>query len=169
MLSGQEPVVVYTGAIRPQHIAGVWECGDQRFTDPDCTVFAVHEIPEPPAPLRPVLVITDIASSDEERTEVRQDFKRVSCPVGTTLQIAAELRLVSGQLFPFSSVFLMPVVSRDGRERVLSAPMVSGVATVSAPFAESGVWQVTEAEINSDLPPQLHMSFAGIEIFVVLS
>lgn len=88
--------------------------------------------------------------------------------MGTTLTITAELR--AGEVVvPLTSTFLMPVTSRDGRERVLQAAMVDGVATVVSPFAESGVWQVTEAEINSDLPPDMQMHFAGIRIFVVLA
>ncbi|MBX3588808.1 MAG: hypothetical protein KF796_19420 [Ramlibacter sp.] len=127
----------------------------------------------PPAPApepdhRPRLVVTEITSSNPGATTVQPDLAVVRCPVGTTLTINAQLRAANDSVIPITSTFLMPVRSRDGRERVLPAPMVAGLATVVAPFAESGVWRVTEQEINSDLPALMQMQFAGIQIFVFL-
>jgi hypothetical protein len=47
--------------------------------------------------------------------------------------------------------------------------MVQGVITFSVQFDDSRVWEVTEAVINGDLPPEARMRFQGVKVYVVES
>lgn len=91
----------------------------------------------------------------------------VTVPVGTTVTVTAELRGPDGAVLPVDAMFRMPFVARDGRERILLAQFVQGVASIGTTMAESGCWQITEATINRDLPPEQHMRFAGLSIYAV--
>ena len=63
--------------------------------------------------------------------------------------------------------FRVPIRSRDGRERVVIATVNQGVIAFSISFEDSRIWELTEAMINADLPPERHMRFKGIKVFAV--
>lgn len=113
----------------------------------------------------PEIVITDI-QSDVGSFVHAQDFTDATVPVGGTLRFTAELRQ-AGQVLPVDDTFRLPIRSRDGRERVVLASMAQGIIRFSVHFEDSRVWEVTEAMVNSDLPPERHMRFKGIKIFAV--
>lgn len=125
--------------------------------------FSAHALP--PEPLVPEIVITAMVG-DKEGVTHTEDFTDATVPVGTTLNFTAELR-AGGELQLLDDVFRMPIRSRDGRERVLLAPMTQGVISFSVHFDVSRVWEVTEALVNADLPRERHMRFAGIKVFAV--
>lgn len=116
-----------------------------------------------PAP-RPRIVITQIASSDPEALIAPGD---VTIAAGESVAVLAELRAPDDSLVPLTAAFRMPVVARDGRERIVLAKFIGGVAEISTMFAESGVWQIRESAINSGLPAEQHMDFDGLDIYVV--
>lgn len=113
----------------------------------------------------PEIVITDI-QSDVGSFVHAQDFTDATVPVGGTLRFTAELRQ-AGQVLPVDDTFRLPIRSRDGRERVVLASMTQGVITFSLLFDASRVWEVSEAVVNADLPPERHMRFKGIKVFAV--
>ena len=93
-------------------------------------------------------------------------FTDSTVPVGTTLILSAELP-TGAQVLAKEGGFRLPLRSRDGRERVVLASMAKGFIRFSVHFEDSRVWEVTEAMVNSDLPPERHMRFKGIRVFAV--
>lgn len=120
------------------------------------------------AQFRPSMVITGIvADAEHSGATLVSSMAEVTCPVGTTLTVSAELRDPLGNVVPLSDSFRMPFRARDGREKVLLASMVDGLISITAPLRESGVWSASEATVNESLPPDFQMDFGGIEVFVV--
>jgi hypothetical protein len=117
-------------------------------------------------PARPRIVITQIVCSDPEAA-VDLDAGEVTCAEGAIVAATAELRMPDGSLLPLSAAFRMPLVARDGRERILRAQFVGGVAEIAATLPDSGCWRVTEETINQDLPVEQRMDFGGLDIYVV--
>jgi hypothetical protein len=92
----------------------------------------------------------------------------VTIPAGATVTITAELRHpIADDVLPLDGTFRMPIRARAGREIVVLVGMQQGIATVDIPLKQSGAWSVDEETINSGLPPEQHMQFAGITAFVV--
>lgn len=121
----------------------------------------------PPA-ARPLLVITSVSAdaTNAARTAITPELNDVTCPAGTVLNISAQVQ-IGGAPLSVTATFRMPIVARDGREKVLLVALVGGVANFNAPMRESGVWEVTQAIINQGLPAAEQMDFAGITIYVV--
>ena len=69
-------------------------------------------------------------------------------------------------MLPLTDSFRMPLVSTDGRERVLLARMQDGRVTLRVPMTESRIWRITETQINSALPEAAHMAFDGLTLYV---
>lgn len=124
--------------------------------------------PYAPVP-RPRLVLTAIGAdaAHADAISVTAALDDVTCPAGTLLAVAAELQDADGAPVPVTATFRMPIVARDGREKVLLVSLVDGVASFNAPMRESGVWEVTAAIINQGLPATEQMDFGGITIYVV--
>lgn len=91
----------------------------------------------------------------------------ITCSTGSAVSVVAELRAHDDSVIPVTSTFRMPIVARDGRERVIFVHMTDGVASINATMNESGVWRVSEDTINMALPEDQRMSFDGICIYVV--
>ena len=92
---------------------------------------------------------------------VEGDLSVVTVVAGTALEVDVTLSV------PLSTMFRMPLRSRDGRERILVANFVNGAATVNVTMRESGAWDVIEKSINEDLPGSIRMLFPGLRVFVV--
>lgn len=122
-------------------------------------------IPEQRAPTMIITAITADAANDAKT--VLRGLSDVTCPVGTTLSVSAELRGEGDTTLLVSDNFRMPFRARDGREKVLLAEMAEGIIAFDVPLRESGVWSVSEDMINESLPPERQMRFAGITVFVV--
>lgn len=125
----------------------------------------------PPVPTQlPTLKITAIAADATHAagTVIAADFGEVTCPAGTTLTVSAKLVDADGATIPLTGSFRMPLIASDGRERIVGVGMTAGVASIDVPLAESGVWSVTAANLNRDLPAAQHMAFPGIKVYVTL-
>jgi voltage-gated potassium channel Kch len=122
----------------------------------------VFSRPEPAAQLQ--LVILAITASTA--IDVTLDLREVTCPVGAEITVAAELQDGTGQIVPIDASFRMPLRARDGRERVLLATFTQGVVSLAATLRESGVWRVDQVSINEMLPPEQHMQFGGLTLYV---
>lgn len=116
----------------------------------------------------PRLVVTGITADPQWGISVSDDFADVTVPAGAVLTITAELRAPDAEtVLPVDATFRMPVRARDGREMVVLAGIQAGVATVDIPLRQSGSWSSTEALINSGLPHEQQMQFAGVTAFVL--
>ena len=119
-------------------------------------------------PPRPRIVITALSaeSPHDEQIMVAADYREATLPVGATLVVDAELH-AGGAMLPLTDSFRMPLVSTDGRERVLLARIQDGRVTLRVPMTESRIWRITETQINSALPEAAHMAFDGLTLYVV--
>lgn len=124
-----------------------------------------------PAPVMlPMLKITAIKADTTHaaNTVIAADFSAVTCPAGTMLTVSAKLVDATGVTIPLTGSFRMPLIASDGRERIVGVAMTAGVASFAVPLAESGVWSVTDDNLNRDLPAAQHMAFSGIKVYVTL-
>lgn len=121
----------------------------------------IDKIPEVDA--RPSLGITTVVSSDP--TAIIQPGD-ITCLAGSTVTATVELRGTDGGIIPLTKKFRMPVISRDGRERISLISLENGSATITLTLPESGVWVIEEKTINNGLPIEEHMKFQRHEIYV---
>lgn len=126
------------------------------------------EPPQAAPQQRPAVVITHISADPAHaaQTRVADDLSEVTLPVGATLTVAAELR-AGDQIVPLTEDFRLPLVSTDGRQRLVLASMVNGQLTMSVQMRDSRLWRLTEADINEHLPDASKMVFAGLTIYAV--
>jgi hypothetical protein len=122
----------------------------------------------PPPDLRPRLIVTAITADPAWGMAVSQDLSEVTVPAGSMVTISAELRHpVTDDVLPLDGTFRMPITARDGREIIALVGVQQGVVTVDIPLKSSGAWSADERTINSGLPPEQRMQFAGVTAFVV--
>lgn len=154
----QAPPALQPGQYARQ-VAGQWQVIEAHPRD------AVE--PVPPAQ-RPRVVVTAVTADAPVRglTISETGLSEVTLPVGARIHITAEMRL-GDQLLVQDGDFRMPLVSRDGRQRVVLAAMAGGIITISALLDDSRVWHVTDDMINVDLPEEEKLDFGGFRIFVV--
>lgn len=132
--------------------------------DPETGQFT----PQTPGVL-PLVVITGITVSPDHaaRAHIASDFSSMKLPVGATVTINAELQMAGQRLAGFAADFAMPMRSTDGVMRYLDMRFENGQANFSAVMSDSKRWEVTQELVNSSLPPESHMGFAGIVITAV--
>ena len=125
--------------------------------------------PTPQAPELPTVVITDIGvdPAHADRAQIAPDFSALKLPVGATVTIAAELRMAGQRIPGFAAEFAMPLRSSDGLMRYLDVRFVDGATTFGAVMLDSKRWEATQELINSNLPAEAHMQFAGVLITAV--
>ena len=123
-------------------------------------VVSADETNSPELPSKPTLVITSITGGLYANNEL-------TLPVGATLTATGEIQLGGVTATTFSDSFRMPIKATDGREKVLLATVTNGVASITWTPKESGIWNITEALMNRDLPTESHLSFRGLKIFVL--
>ena len=116
----------------------------------------------------PRLVITCLApdAPEHKTTDVADDYSHVTIPLGASVMASFQVQ-VADQVIPVDMPLLrMPITATDGRTAyaVVSISQGKGLATWKP--ESSGRWQITEANINSELPEEAHMLFGGIDVFV---
>lgn len=132
--------------------------------------WRVVDEPAPPEPVvRPTVVLTRIAVDEPyaARAQIAADFSALKLPVSATVTITAELQMGGQRILGFAAEFAMPMRSSDGLYRYLDVQFVDGQAVFSAVMIDSKRWGVDRELINSGLPPEDHMDFAGIVITAV--
>lgn len=139
--------------------AGIgWGWDGKKFTAPAA--------PTTPAPAhRPAVVLESIAADSyyNANTIVADTLAEVRTVVGAVLTISARME-VGGQLYPANESFDMPITSVDGRVYPKRVLFEAGRATFTITMTEPRIWNVTEEMINSSLPPEKHMRFAGLRV-----
>lgn len=117
----------------------------------------------------PAVVITGISvdEANAARAVIAPEFTSMKLPVGAVVTIDVELQ-VQGQRVPgFGEEFAMPMLSTDRMMRHIDIKFSDGRAQFTAVMNDSKRWEVTRELINSGLPPEVHMDFAGITITAV--
>lgn len=123
--------------------------------------------PEPVA--LPAVVITSVTvdEANAARAVIAPDFSSMKLPVGSAVTIDVELQLQGQRVPGFGEEFAMPMRSTDGAVRFINIAFDDGRAQFTAEMKDSKRWEVTPELINSGLPPEAHMDFAGIVITAV--
>ena len=115
-----------------------------------------------PVQYLPTIVITSIVGGTYD-----PDSRELTINSGESFTATGELQ-VGGSIYPlYSGIFRVPVVSLDGREKLILANVLNGAATVSWTPGDSGIWKITAELMNRDIPPEQHVLFAGLKIFVL--
>lgn len=132
------------------------------FTCQSCHMVWFNAIREIPVEYLPTIAITSITGGVYD-----QESKELTIQVGDSFTANGELQ-VGGTVYPaYSGVFRIPIASSDGREKLILANVVDGMATVSWTPKDSGIWKITAELMNRDIPPEQHILFAGLKIFVL--
>lgn len=128
--------------------------------DPSTRTASLHS--------RPRLVVTAIDADPAWGLAVSADLSDVTVLAGATVTISAELRAPDSEtVLPVNATFRMPIRARDGRELVVLVGLQQGIATVDIPLRASGAWRADESTINSGLPAEQRMRFAGVTAYVI--
>ncbi|GAB2836675.1 hypothetical protein GCM10027276_44180 [Comamonas piscis] len=127
----------------------------------------VVELPEPA--VLPAVVITSMAvdEANAARAVIAPDFSSMKLPVGAAVTMDVELQYQGQRMPGFSTEFAMPMRSTDGAMRFINIAFSDGRASFTAEMKDSKRWEVTRELINSGLPEEAHMDFAGIVITAV--
>ena len=113
----------------------------------------------------PAIVVENITAdaSSNAHTIIADNFAEVRTVVGAVLAITVRME-VGGQLYPINEAFDMPITSVDGRVYPKRVLFEAGRATFTIAMTEPRIWNVTAEMINSGLPPEKHMRFAGLRV-----
>lgn len=118
-----------------------------------------------PGDVQPTIVLESISADAayNAHTIVADTLSEVRTVVGATLSIAARIE-VAGQLYPLNESFDLPITSADGRVRPVRVIFENGRAVFTVAMTDARIWIVTEEMINSSLPPEKQMRFAGLRV-----
>ncbi|WP_182343337.1 hypothetical protein [Comamonas koreensis] len=118
-----------------------------------------------PGDVQPTIVLESITAdhANDTQTIVADTLSEVRTVVGATLTLAVRMD-VAGQLYPINESFDMPLSSSDGRVRPVRVMFENGRALFSVAMTEARIWNVSQEMINSSLPPEKHMRFAGLRV-----
>lgn len=114
---------------------------------------------------RPAIVVENITADagNNAHTIIADNFAEVRTVVGAVLAITVRME-VGGQLYPINEAFDMPITSVDGRVYPKRVLFEAGRATFTITMTEPRIWNVTAEMINSGLPPEKQMRFAGLRV-----
>lgn len=120
------------------------------YKDPTSIPDASTEvIPDSPQMLLTVLSAVNVA----DNTDVLQTCGLVTVTEGTTVRITIQISNLDEQVLPVSQDFVLPIAGIAGAiSRAKRVTFVDGVATSDIAFNQSGLWEVTENEVNADIP-----------------
>lgn len=113
------------------------------------------------------IVVTDLSTNDPGAF-VDLGNMEITCAAGTVVSATVELQTNAGVVVPLTEIFRMPIVSIDGHYTYALASFVDGIGTIVARLDQSGLWTITEEEINKNLPDELKMDFETLSIYVIL-
>ncbi|MCD2166827.1 hypothetical protein [Comamonas koreensis] len=115
--------------------------------------------------VQPTIVLESITAdhAHDTQTIVADTMSEVRTVVGATLTLAVRMD-VAGQLYPVNESFDLPLSSSDGRVRPVRVMFEDGRALFPVAMTEARIWNVSQEMINSGLPPEKHMHFAGLRV-----
>lgn len=122
-------------------------------------------VPPVPVDTRNVLTVSNITCTDANASITPNE---IVCKMSSTVSASGTLTTYDGMLTNIDTKFKLPLVSSDGRIRIALANFVAGQCVLSITFAESGVWSITEKEINANLPDPYKLKFNDMVFYVTL-
>lgn len=122
-------------------------------------------VPVEQPPVFPTVRLTSATLTPNDDNVLTEFFKELTVRVGTVVAYEAEIVDPAGNIIPVTDSFRLPLVSSDGRERITLASFVDGKATIPITFKESGVWSLTQEEINKRLPANIRFNFDGMTVY----
>ncbi len=123
----------------------------------------------PPTLPRPKIVLMEATVSGPHSAMGRVDMnaQEITIIQGDAIHVTGELQ-VMGKKIPYSGAFRMPVRKSDGTEPDLAAAFITaGAVSVAWAPEQRGIYSITADLLNRELPPDVHMDFDGIRIFVM--
>lgn len=167
VLSGENYPIELTTRIAPP--AQPWPAGHlANFNIKTNSWSLIDCSPQPIAlkPPRPHVEVVEHDACPEDGHYHEASLEGCTVPVGSSLTFKTRITYgVGGPVLPITDMFRLPMVSSDGRERVILAKFVDGYADIKIPIKESGIWTVSEDQINKRLPVERHMTFDGAIIY----
>jgi hypothetical protein len=99
------------------------------------------------------LVITGITDgTDAINLDPSGEYELLTILAGTSTTITVEMRDHEDNLLPAEEDFVLPISGLGGAlSRSLLVQFENGVATRTVAWPQSGIWQVTETEVNADI------------------
>lgn len=98
---------------------------------------------------------------------VDQAVPEATLPKNTMVTARGEVQMNGAVVTTFTGKFRLPIVASDGRERIILATITNGIMEASWTPSESGKWRITEAAINSALPPDRKMGWKELTVYVL--
>lgn len=103
---------------------------------------------ETPAPTMTLKVI-DVEDGD---SSVLQPGNLVAVEAGETVTVTVEIQDKDANVLPIDADFILPISGVSGAlSRAKKATFTQGQATVSITWPNSGIWEVTEQDVNADI------------------
>jgi hypothetical protein len=147
---------------------------DITYLDPPPNEGDIHDrvantfAPPPDRPDRPELVITSLEALHvpEGGRVLIKDFADVTIPKGAAVAADVEVR-VGGECVPVDLPFCrLPIKAIDGAVTYAIVDIAQGHGHIEWTPESTGCWQIREELVNSHLPPEAHLGFSGVDVFV---
>lgn len=126
----------------------------------------------PPPPIEPprlTMAILSMTVSGPNSAKAKVDMLRreVTIALGDAIHAEGEVQM-GGKRVPATDTFRMPIRRSDGTEPELAlAAIREGALSVKWRPSAPGIYDITEATINRDLPPAKHLKLAQIRVYVI--
>lgn len=111
--------------------------------------------------VNPEIIVTAISSNDSDN--IINGLSEITCKSGSTINVTAEIKK-DGDIVPLTDSFKMPLIASDGRERIVLAKFINGIANISSTLSEAGFWAITEEAINKGFAEEDQFAFKGLKI-----
>jgi len=114
--------------------------------------------------------LTITATEITPNTSNTELAQQIITTIGTEITFNANITMGSFTLNVNQS-FALPLqkIATTGEvvnEKYLAVQVANGEGTKTVAFTEEGRWVLSETQINSRLPANMHMNYGGLEIFV---
>ena len=127
----------------------------------------VQERTPPPCPK---LVVEEVRTAVDGPNLYDTTDNSANIPLDSNVLLTGWLEIL-GQRIPVTARFRVPVVKRNRAGSVIEeslglAEFTAGALEAQWKARQLGRWEVLEDEINRDLPPEKHMTFSGLTLYV---
>lgn len=123
-----------------------------------------------PNPMRLLSLVVQSVTNTADNTDlpIEAPNNTVSVKAGTTTGFHVEIQDDSGNVLPVTQSFALPMAGLLGTSpRLIDIDFTNGAANFDISWPNSGLWEVTEAQVNMDIAdPAQHFRFGGIRIKV---
>lgn len=113
-------------------------------------------------------LIVNSITSDDPNAVIDQTNNEITLKENYSITADVEIQSDGSVATTFTGTFRMPIKAEDGDTRFALVGITDGVGSVTIPFSASGLWEITQEDINAKLPDEQKMNFSGMKIYVVL-